>query len=1112
MRRVDAREHTSLLNGADRREIEAGFKRPVQTPGDPNVLVATPTLEMGIDIGDLSTVMLASLPDSVAKYQQRVGRGGRLTGSSLSLAYVTGRGENLPRLGDPLSLVNGAVRPPSTYLDAEEILQRQFLASVIDRMVRDGYPDMPRNAGDALRSAEPGTLLGDLIGRIRDDGTTLLSAFTSTFHEHDTAGLDALRAWVLGTGTPDEEGAVRSAEATIVNAVGEHTREVEALTRRRREVEDAIPELRERADMTAATEGDKRALRSAIAGSKLLKKALNEMTTEAHWVGGLEMRGLLPNYSLMDDSVQLDAHVSWIDPETQLFESEPMIVDRGSSRALTELAPGAHFYAHRLEMRVDGAELGQENADVQTHVACDTCGYVDVLDSPTAPSPRACPRCGSQGIVEAGQRFEAARLTRVYSDVRRDDALIGDDSDERTRTRYEIVPAVDFDPTRLVDQWSVEAAALGVAHYRRLTVRWFNVGRDGRHADTMEFAGRPVAAQLFRLCEACGHLDSGSGVNKPQEHRAWCRYRRDPGEHVISIALSRSLVTQGVAISLPEGVVGDMHSVESLAAALQLGLREVLGGAPAHLSVQTVPHPAGSADGAVRSALFIHDTVPGGTGYLTELATPRTLWTVLVRAAQVLDNCPCGEEGRGSCHRCLAPFGRDVFRVDALRALKELLLVRDGAVADLDPDQCGWDVSHTAIAAGSGESPLEQRFRATLAERLKELGRVTTSPTPNGTALNIATTGGRPWRLEPQVDVAGVRPDFILSAPGTPRIAVFTDGHAYHASAHNNRIADDATKRETLRADGYRVIAVTHQDLENPVAPAWLNSGMLKVLMTLPAGKPGSGISSSAAAEYSAGPLGLLEGIVNDPDSTPRGRLADALPLLLGAQSDSNSQGLIAADDDLVDIACAALVDAPASGAGEHTLLLYRRPWLVLAARMKDTATHEIALVLDDSADAVADPEHAAAWREWLQLSNVLALSTISHSITTLGARQGPPLRTQVDVVLADSALSVEVAPGTLPGGWADLDLAYTEDVVVELAGLLAHADAPVPEAGADLDSNVPAELSWHDARVAVVYSDMPHDEIQLLRNAGWTVHPATGNATELAQAVQNSLSARTEE
>ena len=82
------------------------------------MLVATPTLEMGIDIGDLSAVLLASLPRTVASYLQRVGRAGRLTGNALNLAFVTGRGEQLPRLEDPLSVINGRVRPPATYLSA----------------------------------------------------------------------------------------------------------------------------------------------------------------------------------------------------------------------------------------------------------------------------------------------------------------------------------------------------------------------------------------------------------------------------------------------------------------------------------------------------------------------------------------------------------------------------------------------------------------------------------------------------------------------------------------------------------------------------------------------------------------------------------------------------------------------------------------------------------------------------------------------------------------------------------------------------------------------------------------------------------------------------------
>ena len=137
MRRVVAREHTSLLDDETRLAYENGFKGAGTDPHAPNVLVATPTLEMGIDIGDLSSVFLASLPRTVASYLQRVGRAGRLTGNALDLAYVTGRGEQLPKLGDPLSVINGEVRPPATYLRAEEILRRQYTAHLVDEFARD---------------------------------------------------------------------------------------------------------------------------------------------------------------------------------------------------------------------------------------------------------------------------------------------------------------------------------------------------------------------------------------------------------------------------------------------------------------------------------------------------------------------------------------------------------------------------------------------------------------------------------------------------------------------------------------------------------------------------------------------------------------------------------------------------------------------------------------------------------------------------------------------------------------------------------------------------------------------------------------------------------------
>jgi DEAD/DEAH box helicase domain-containing protein len=62
LRRVIAAEHTGLLERAEREALEIRFKSKLPRDWYENLLSATPTLEMGVDIGDLSSVLLCSVP------------------------------------------------------------------------------------------------------------------------------------------------------------------------------------------------------------------------------------------------------------------------------------------------------------------------------------------------------------------------------------------------------------------------------------------------------------------------------------------------------------------------------------------------------------------------------------------------------------------------------------------------------------------------------------------------------------------------------------------------------------------------------------------------------------------------------------------------------------------------------------------------------------------------------------------------------------------------------------------------------------------------------------------------------------------------------------------
>ena len=182
------------------------------------------------------------------------------------------------------------------------------------------------------------------------------------------------------------------------------------------------------------------------------------------------------------------------------------------------------------------------------------------------------------------------------------------------------------------------------------------------------------------------------------------------------MALSRSLTTQALSLTLPLSVtMGDSFAVPSLAAALLLGLRERMGGNPDHISVVTVPAPvADGAPGEVRDALLLHDTVPGGTGYLTDLVAPEEIWRVLATAHGIVAECECRHENRLACHRCLLPFSRGSRRRSAVpggRGAPSALdparrrRGRGGAVGDPDVAAVGRDArGRSAAARGSRRS------------------------------------------------------------------------------------------------------------------------------------------------------------------------------------------------------------------------------------------------------------------------------------------------------------------------------------------------------------------------------------------------------------------------
>jgi len=869
------------------------------------------------------------------------------------------------------------------------------------------------------------------------------------------------------------------------------------LTQRRAEVQQALPELERIAELPAASDDDKGALRSARAALALIGHELQHLQGE-YWIAVLEEFGILPNYTLLDDGVVLDVSLTWIDPETQEFRSEPASYLRSSANALREFAPGATFYVRGLEILVDAVDLGPEDAAIQAMGFCPACGYSTYLgvagQQNTVP---ACPRCGSPGLAGSEHHLDVVELARVSAEMRRDEAVITDRSDERTRERFSIAVAADIDPAHVAKQWYLSDFDFGTKYLERMQIRWVNLGRAGPHGTPRVIGGNSELAPLFRVCEGCGVLDRTARAGRASDHRAWCRYRGAHDQHIRSVALTRTLTTQGAVIRLPVAVtLGDRFAIPSLAAALLLGLHEQIGGSPDHIDVAHIAEPAPGGGGATSEALLLHDIVPGGTGYLAELADAERVWDLLRRAWERVSRCECQTEQRLACHRCLLPFARpwQVDSVSRATAERHLRAILTAGTADTAPAaEMTWTLTKQEPPSPPVESHLEQSFRTAFAARVTALGAtVKESPGPQGNRLTITFPNAtRLWTLEPQVLLTGSKPDFVLSSSqaSSPPVAIFTDSALYHASVSHNRIADDAHKRQVLRDGGAIVLAITATDVQNATTgirdvPPWLHDHVVAELMS-----SSISVSNDVVEAVRKGPIDLLLAWIQNPDIAGRRVLARYLPMMFAVGAEYFR---LSPDDDLPRAAGLLLTgEQPQPPSDGQPNAWWWQAGPVGCLTRTTGAVMEIALIIDDRADAIASPDHADAWREWLRIANTLNLRDQPTWVTTASEALAVP---------AKRTARPTAGEGAVPESWRSVLGSELTEEEREFADRMARYVAfpiPVPAVG-DEENGIPIDFAWRVWHVAVCL-DLDDDTRRDLEAHGWHCVPADPAAVAAA-------------
>lgn len=127
-----AEEHTAQWSPEEASRVQQKFLN-----GDINVLSCSTTFELGVDVGELQSVLLRNVPPKTANYVQRAGRAGRRLGSAaFVLTFARRAAHDLSMFRAPEQMIDGVMQTPYLNVDNLRIAQRHCYSVVFAEFLR----------------------------------------------------------------------------------------------------------------------------------------------------------------------------------------------------------------------------------------------------------------------------------------------------------------------------------------------------------------------------------------------------------------------------------------------------------------------------------------------------------------------------------------------------------------------------------------------------------------------------------------------------------------------------------------------------------------------------------------------------------------------------------------------------------------------------------------------------------------------------------------------------------------------------------------------------------------------------------------------------------------
>lgn len=748
---VMAEEHTAQVPNKQRDQIERAFKEGEGV----NCLVATPTLELGVDIGALDMVLLRNVPPRPANYWQRAGRAGRRNRMAIIYTYVRSNPHDLHFFKNPTDMLGGSVRPPSFNLRNPVMIQKHVHAAVLTQLHAEFLDSeeewiqqvIPQRVGEVV--FEDGTPRSDLepvVKRLREaieDPTRkerLVDVVESTFatnwpDDPDDVSRETLKHYVEQM--PDElQDTYQSVLDRLQWAWTQNSRLAQ------KEADGKM--------LTGEEERFKSRCQSTINTLRPNYTPDDDDADKAfrtYTLSVLSREGFLPGYATSRGSVVASAERAY----TRGWDSFEFDVNRPKSIAIHEHIPGNRIYANGGKYQLTRYKfpatdevrnprewyVNPDRFKIQNKMEAEV-GYND----PQATDVTSLPLVDSQ--LQFISHVEDMENTRF----RMPSVIAGD-----LRSRHEGGTRYEFD-NQIVE------------HRESQFVTLLNFGPDREDDDELGFP----------ICDVCG------AVRSPYEGEdaidRFVEFHEDtcgevPERHALHVhsdvdgLLFKNLESEAVAVSLGESLTllgSHMFDME----------RDDL---------KWLPLPVGEDDWE----LFLYDPMPGGSGLLEQFLEE---WSSVSEAARnILGGCPSG--CLTSCYDCLRTY---------YNQFHHEMLDRHVALEFLE---------------SIGERPTSSNVIEPIDE-IPDIGAAEEDTNIYEKQLeNIVTEewGFSGFTRQVEVDLPSIgsytKPDL---AHEDAKIAIYLDGPHHDEAGQQAR---DRVLRQALRSQDWSVVEILIQDFDN---------------------------------------------------------------------------------------------------------------------------------------------------------------------------------------------------------------------------------------------------------------------------------------------------------